>query len=93
MQTYRIRFAKALLSELVRDAAGGICSIVTVNRKPVAMIGPLPAEVTEPVEIAEPAETMEPDDPPPSQDSKPLSDAAAFRKALFSAPYALELDF
>ena len=80
------------MSEIVRDAGTGACTIVTVNRKPLAMIGPLPAAMTEATEIGE-AEIMEPDDPPPSKDSKPLSDAATFRKAIFSAPYTLELDF
>jgi len=93
MEAYRIRLAKALLSEIVRDAAVGVCSIVTVNRKPVAMIGPLPAEIAEKAEIAEPAEVGKPSVPPPTEDSKPLSDAAAFRKALFGAPYPLALDF
>ena len=64
------------------------------------MIGPLPAEINEPaniaepVEIAEPDAVTEPDYPTPNDESKqPLSDAAEFRKALFSAPYPLELDF
>jgi len=83
MKKYGIRKAKAQLSELVRAAAKGECAIVTDNREPVAMIGPLP---TEAVEAAS--------SPPPSaEETKPLSDAAAFRKALLGAPYSLELDF
>jgi hypothetical protein len=61
----------------VRNAAKGECSLVTDNRKPVAMIGPPPEEG--------PAESIEA--------RKPPTDPAAFRRALLSAPYPLELDF
>ena len=82
MRTLGIRQTKAHLSALVRAAAKGECSIVTDNGKSVAMIGPPPLE------------PIEPPDPPPQPEKTPtLSDAAAFRKALFSAPYPLELGF
>ena len=42
MKEYGIRQAKAHLSQIVRAAADGERSLVTDNRKPVAMIGPLP---------------------------------------------------
>lgn len=82
MKSLGIRQTKAHLSQLVRDAAKGQCSIVTDNRKPVAMIGPPPAAIVEPDVPAQ-----------PSEPEKPLSDAAAFRRALFSAPFPLELEF
>ena len=66
----------------MRAAADGERSLVTDNRKPVAMIGPLPRRG---VEAGTP--------PKPAEKTKPLSDAAAFRKALLGAPYPLELDF
>ena len=80
MNSYGIRQAKAHLSELVRNAAGGTWSVVTDNGKPVAMIGPLPEE-----DAANPASTPKPSPTP--------SDAAAFRLALLSLPHALDLDF
>ena len=79
MKEYGIRQARARLSHIVREAAAGECSIVTDNRKPVAMIGPPPEERNAPA-----ASTKE---------VKPLSDAAAFRNALLGAPFPLELDF
>jgi antitoxin (DNA-binding transcriptional repressor) of toxin-antitoxin stability system len=82
MKSFGIRRAKAQLSEIVREAAAGKCSLVTDNRKPVAMIGPPSSEATE-TEAA----------PRPVDETKPLSDAAAFRAALFSAPYPIELAF
>jgi len=82
MKTLGIRQAKAHLSQLVRAAAAGECSLVTDNGKLVAMIGP---PLLEPMEAE--------DSPPPAEETTPLSDAAAFRKALFGAPYSLELDF
>jgi len=82
MKQFGIRQAKAHLSQLVRAAAAGECSLVTDNRKPVAMIGPPPGGGVE-------AEAL----PPAAEEAKPLSDAAAFRKALLGAPYPLELDF
>ena len=82
MKTYGIRQAKARLSQIVRAAADGERSLVTDNRKPVAVIGPPPHHG---VDAGTP--------PKPAEETKPLSDAAAFRKALLSAPYPLELDF
>ena len=81
MKSLGIRQAKAHLSQLVRAASGGECSIVTDNRKPVAMIGPPPVAVIE----ASPARQ--------SEDAKLLSDAGVFRRALLGAPYPLDLDF
>ncbi len=77
MKTLGIRQAKAHLSQLVREAARGECSIVSDRRRPVAMIGPLPPPAPE----------------PPSVPPKPLPDAAAFRRALLGAPHSLDLDF
>lgn len=83
LKEYGIRQAKAHLSEIARAAAAGVCTIVTDNHKPVAMIGPLPM-----------ADTVQADLPTaPVAPTKKLSDAAAFRKALFGAPYPLELIF
>jgi antitoxin (DNA-binding transcriptional repressor) of toxin-antitoxin stability system len=79
MIQYGIRQAKSHLSEIVRSAAAGVCTIVTDNRKPVAMIGPLPApEAKARSKVAE--------------GPRALSDAA-FRDALLSAPFSFELDF
>ena len=78
MDAYGIRQAKAHLSKIVRSAAAGVCSVVTDNRKPVAMIGP-PPSATSAREDSAPAEE--------------LSDAAEFRNALIGAPYPFELDF
>ena len=83
MKSLGIRQAKAHLSALVRAAAKGECSLITDNRKPVAMIGPPPQDPVE-AEISS---------PPPTEESKPLSDAAEFRKALFGVPFPIELDF
>ena len=83
MKTLGIRQAKAHLSQLVRAAAKGECSLVTDNRKPAAMIGPPPQDLPE----------VEGASPPPAEDSKPLTDAAEFRKALFSVPFPIELNF
>jgi antitoxin (DNA-binding transcriptional repressor) of toxin-antitoxin stability system len=82
MKEFGIRQAKARLSQIVRAAADGEYSLVTDNRKPVAMIGPLSGHG---VEAGIP--------PRPAEETKPLSDAAAFRKALLSAPFPLDLDF
>ena len=57
MKTMGIRLAKAKLSKLVRDAAKGECSIVTDNRKPVAMIGPPPDPVEAEVSSPPPAKS------------------------------------
>jgi antitoxin (DNA-binding transcriptional repressor) of toxin-antitoxin stability system len=83
MKTMGIRQAKAHLSELVRDASKGECSIVTDNRKPVAMIGPPPPD---PVEAEESSS-------PPTEKAEPRSDAAEFRKALLIVPFPIEVDF
>jgi antitoxin (DNA-binding transcriptional repressor) of toxin-antitoxin stability system len=82
MKTLGIRQAKAHLSQLVRAAAKGECSLITDNRKPVAMIGPPPQD---PVEADESSS--------PTEEAKPLSDAAEFRKALFGVPSPIELNF
>ena len=82
MKTLGIRQAKAHLSQLVRDAAQGECSLITDNRKPVAMIGPPPQD---PVEADESSS--------PTEEAKPLSDAAEFRKALLGVPSPIELNF
>ena len=47
MKTLGIRQTKAHLSQLVRAAAQGECSLITDNRKPVAMIGPPPQDPVE----------------------------------------------
>jgi antitoxin (DNA-binding transcriptional repressor) of toxin-antitoxin stability system len=83
MKSLGIRQAKARLSALVRAAASGECSLVTDNRKPVAMIGPPPQN---PLEAEDPL-------PAPTEGTKPLSDAAEFRQALLGVPSPLELDF
>jgi antitoxin (DNA-binding transcriptional repressor) of toxin-antitoxin stability system len=83
MKTMGIRQAKAHLSALVRDAAKGECSLVTDNRKPVAMIGPPPQD---PVEA-------EASSSPPIEETKPPSDAAQFRKTLFGVPFPIEFLF
>ena len=82
MKIFGIRQAKAHLSQIVRAAAAGECSLLTDNRKPVAMIGPPPVASNE-------AE----DSPPQTEPREPLSDAAAFRKALLGAPFPIQLDF
>ena len=79
MKVYGIRQAKAHLSHIVRSAAAGVCSIVTDNRRPVAIIGPAPSTTSG-------KEKM-----PPAAEK--LSDASAFGAALIGAPYPLELDF
>ena len=83
MKTLGIRQAKAHLSRLVRDATNGEYCIVTDNRKPVAMIGPPPQDLPG----AEGAPS------PPAEGTKPLTDASEFRKALFSVPFPIELNF
>jgi antitoxin (DNA-binding transcriptional repressor) of toxin-antitoxin stability system len=83
MKSLGIRQAKAHLSALVRATTEGECSLVTDNRKPVAMIGPPPQD---------PAEAVGPSAAPP-EETTPLSDAAKFRKALLGPPFPLELDF
>jgi antitoxin (DNA-binding transcriptional repressor) of toxin-antitoxin stability system len=79
MKEFGIRQAKTQLPQLVRNAAKGERILVTDNRNPVAMIGPLSTAVNAP----EPAVAGD----------LHLSRAAAFRKALFGAPYPFELDF
>jgi antitoxin (DNA-binding transcriptional repressor) of toxin-antitoxin stability system len=83
MKTLGVRQAKAHLSQLVRDAAKGECSLVTDNRKPVAMIGPPPQD---------PA-AAEVSSSPPIEGTKPPSDAAEFRKALFGIPFHIDFIF
>jgi antitoxin (DNA-binding transcriptional repressor) of toxin-antitoxin stability system len=83
MKTLGIRQAKAHLSALVRAAANGECSLVTDNRKPVAMIGPPPQD---PVEADDSSLV-------PIEKAKALSGAADFRKALLGVPSPMELDF
>jgi antitoxin (DNA-binding transcriptional repressor) of toxin-antitoxin stability system len=82
MKTLGIRQAKAHLSQLVRAAAQGECSLITDNRKPVAMIGPPPQD---PVETDSSSSSTE--------EAKAPSDAAEFRKALFGVPSPIELNF
>ena len=82
MKEYGIRNAKARLSEIARAAASGKCSLITDNRKPVALIGPPPGYDMEMEILPQPVEAI-----------RSISDAAAFRKALLGAPYPLELDF
>lgn len=79
---FGIRQAKAHLSHLVRAAAKGETSIVTDNRNPVAMIGPIPPMPPE-VETASLITPVQ----------KPLSEAKAFRHALFNSPFPLDLKF
>jgi antitoxin (DNA-binding transcriptional repressor) of toxin-antitoxin stability system len=83
MKTFGIRQAKAHLSRLVRAAAKGECSLVTDNRKVVAMIGPPPQD---PVE-------SEVSSSPLIEKTEPPSDAAQFRKALFGVPFPTEFPF
>jgi antitoxin (DNA-binding transcriptional repressor) of toxin-antitoxin stability system len=83
MKTLGIRQAKARLSQLVRDAAKGECSLVTDNRKPVAMIGPPPPDPAEAEESSLPS----------TEETKPPSDAAEFRKALFGVPFPIDFPF
>ena len=82
MKQYGIRQAKAHLSEIARAAAQGVCSIVTDNRKPVAMIGPPPVAPVEPIFVSTIVEEAE-----------SLSDPVAFRKALFNLAHPIEFDF
>ncbi len=82
MKEYGIRQAKAHLSEIARSAAAGTYTLVTDNRKPVAMIGPPPT-----------ADTVDVGAPAPTGKEKKLSNATAFLNALLEAPYPLELDF
>jgi antitoxin (DNA-binding transcriptional repressor) of toxin-antitoxin stability system len=83
MKTLGIREAKAHLSQLVRAAAKGECSLVTDNRKPVAMIGPLPQDSV----------GMEASLLTPTKETRRLSDAAEFRKALLAVPFPIEVEF
>ena len=83
MKCLGIRQAKAHLSQLVRAAASGECSLITDNRKPVAMIGPPPQA---PVEA-------EDSSPAPVEKAKALSGATDFRKMLLGVPSPMELDF
>jgi antitoxin (DNA-binding transcriptional repressor) of toxin-antitoxin stability system len=83
MKTLGIRLAKAHLSQLVRDAAKGECSLITDNRKPVAMIGPPPRD---PVEAEDSSSSS-------TEEAKAPSDAAEFRKALLGVPFPIEVDF
>jgi antitoxin (DNA-binding transcriptional repressor) of toxin-antitoxin stability system len=83
MKTMGIRQAKAHLSALVRDAAKGECSLITDNRKVVAMIGPPPQD---PIEA-------EVSSSPPIEETKPPSDAAQFRETLFGVPFPIEFLF
>lgn len=55
MKTFGIRQAKAHLSALVCDAAKGDCSLITDNRKPVAMIAPPPQDAAQPMDEFEQA--------------------------------------
>ena len=80
MKTFGIRQAKAHLSRLVRATAKGECSLVTDNRKVVAMIGPPPQE-------------SEVSSSPLIEKTEPPSDAAQFRKALFGVPFPTEFPF
>ena len=83
MKTLGVRQAKAHLSQLVRAAAQGECSLITDNRKPVAMIGP---PLQDPVEVEDSSPVL-------PEKNKPLSDAAEFRQALFGLPSPIELNF
>jgi antitoxin (DNA-binding transcriptional repressor) of toxin-antitoxin stability system len=83
MKTFGIRQAKAHLSALVRDAAGGDCSLITDNRELVAMIAPPPQD---PIEA-------EVSSSPPIEETKPPSDAAQFRKTLFGVPFPFDFPF
>ena len=83
MKTMGIRQAKAHLSALARAAAKGECCLVTDNREPVAMIGPPPNDLVEAKAPSSPA----------IEEIRSPSDAAEFRKALFSAPFPFELNF
>jgi antitoxin (DNA-binding transcriptional repressor) of toxin-antitoxin stability system len=83
MKSLGIRQAKARLSALVRAAASGECSLVTDNRKLVAMIGPPPQD---PVEAEDSSLS-------PTEEAKAPSDAAEFRKALLGVPFPIEVDF
>jgi antitoxin (DNA-binding transcriptional repressor) of toxin-antitoxin stability system len=83
MKTLGIRQAKAHLSQLVRAAAQGDCSLITDNHKPVAIIGPPPQD---PVEAEDSSPVL-------PEESKPPSDAAEFRKALFGVSFPIDFPF
>jgi antitoxin (DNA-binding transcriptional repressor) of toxin-antitoxin stability system len=83
MKSLGIRQTKAHLSKLVRAAAKGECSLITDNRKPVAMIGPPPQD---PVEAEDSSSA-------PIEKAKALSGATDFRKVLLGVPSPMELDF
>ncbi len=82
MKSVGIRQAKAQLAALVRAAAAGEPTLITNYGKPIAMIS---SHAEDPAH--EEASSA------PIEDPKPPTDAAAFRHALLSAPYPLELDF
>ena len=83
MKSLGIRQAKARLSALVRAAAEGDYTLITDNRKPVAMIGPPPQD---PVDAEDSSSS-------PTEKAKAPSDAAEFRKALLAVPFPIEVDF
>ena len=83
MKTLGIRQAKAHLSQLVRAAANGECSLVTDNGRLVAMIAPPPED---PV-VAHVSSSA------PIEQATPVSDAVEFRKAVLGVPSSIELDF
>jgi antitoxin (DNA-binding transcriptional repressor) of toxin-antitoxin stability system len=88
MKSAGIRQAKAQLSALARAAAAGEATVLTDYGKPIAMISSLaedPALAEDPVRAEVPVA--------PIEESQPPTDAAAFRRALLSAPYELALDF
>jgi antitoxin (DNA-binding transcriptional repressor) of toxin-antitoxin stability system len=93
MNRYGIRQAKAHLSELARDATKGVCTVITDNRKPVAMIVPPPSDSDGPENLAS-ADGDGPQGPSSSVAAEPSSSsAAAFRKAFLGAPFPVGLDF
>lgn len=82
MKKYGIRIAEPRLSVTARAAEASERSILTDDRKSVAITAPPPAAVAGAKFLLEPI-----------KETKPLSDAEAFRQALFGAPYPLELEF
>ena len=81
LNAYGIRLAKMKLSEIVRAAKRGTFSLVTDNKKVVAMIGPPPSPAA-----ATPTSAA-------AEEPNRRSDAKAFRDALFAAPFPLPLEF
>ena len=75
MKEYGIRNAKARLSEIARAAAAGECSLITDNRKPVALIGPPPGDDMETEILSQPVEP-----------TRSTSDAAAPTNVLARVP-------